>query len=222
MIQAMISENWLNKLRQHRAIAVIRAATPELGRHQAQAVAEGGLRIVEITWNTDGAAELIQQLRWELPHCIIGTGTILDQTALKQAIAAGVQFAFSPHVNVPLIQAAVAAGIPIIPGALTPTEIVTAWQAGATCVKIFPCQAVGYAAYIKGLQGPLGQIPMIPTGGVTIDNAREFIQAGAIAVGLAGDLFPSSLIAAQDWSAIAQRSQTLVTSLRSVSNSSPN
>ena len=87
---------------------------------------------------------------------------------------------------------------------------------------IFPCQAVGYAAYIKGLQGPLGQIPMIPTGGVTIDNAREFIQAGAIAVGLAGDLFPSSLIAAKDWSAIGQRSQTLVASLRSVSNSSSN
>lgn len=194
----------------------------ELGRHQAQAVAEGGLRIIEITWNTDGAAELIQQLRGELPHCMIGTGTILDQTALFEAIAAGAEFAFSPHINVPLIQAAVAAGIPIIPGALTPTEIVTAWQAGATCVKIFPCQAVGYAAYIKGLQGPLGQIPMIPTGGVTIDNAREFIQAGAIAVGLAGDLFPSSLIAAKDWSAIGQRSQTLVASLRSVSNSSSN
>ncbi len=211
----MISENWLNELQQHRAIAVIRAPQIELGRRQAIAVAEGGLRIVEITWNTDSAPALIAQLRSELPHCIIGTGTILDRTALLEAIAAGAQFAFSPHVNIPLIQAAVAAGIPIVPGALTPTEIVTAWQAGATCVKIFPCQAVGYAAYIKGLQGPLGQIPMIPTGGVTIDNAREFIQAGAIAVGLAGDLFPPSLIAAQNWAAIAQRSQTLVTSLQS-------
>ncbi len=211
----MISENWLNELQQHRAIAVIRAPQIELGRRLAQAVAEGGLRIVEITWNTDSAPALIAQLRSELPHCIIGTGTILDRTALLEAIAAGAQFAFSPHVNIPLIQAAVAAEIPIVPGALTPTEIVTAWQAGATCVKIFPCQAVGYAAYIKGLQGPLGQIPMIPTGGVTIDNAREFIQAGAIAVGLAGDLFPPSLIAAQNWDAIAQRSQTLVTSLQS-------
>ncbi len=211
----MISENWLNELQQHRAIAVIRAPQIELGRRQAIAVAEGGLRIVEITWNTDSAPALIAQLRSELPHCIIGTGTILDRNALLEAIAAGAQFAFSPHVNIPLIQAAVAAGIPIVPGALTPTEIVTAWQAGATCVKIFPCQAVGYAAYIKGLQGPLGQIPMIPTGGVTIDNAREFIQAGAIAVGLAGDLFPPSLIAAQNWAAIAQRSQTLVTSLQS-------
>jgi 2-dehydro-3-deoxyphosphogluconate aldolase / (4S)-4-hydroxy-2-oxoglutarate aldolase len=211
----MICENWLNELQQHRAIAVIRAPQIELGRRQAQAVAEGGLRIVEITWNTDSAPALIAQLRSELPHCIVGTGTILDRTALFEAIAAGAQFAFSPHVNIPLIQAAVAAEIPIVPGALTPTEIVTAWQAGATCVKIFPCQAVGYAAYIKGLQGPLGQIPMIPTGGVTIDNAREFIQAGAIAVGLAGDLFPPSLIAAQNWDAIAQRTQTLVTSLQS-------
>lgn len=218
----MISENWLNELQQHRAIAVIRAPQIELGRRQAQAVVEGGLRIVEITWNTDGAPALIEQLRSELPHCIIGTGTILDRTALVEAIAAGAQFAFSPHVNIPLIQAAVAAEIPIIPGALTPTEIVTAWQAGATCVKIFPCQAVGYAAYIKGLQGPLGQIPMIPTGGVTIENAREFIQAGAIAVGLAGDLFPPSLIAAQNWDAIAQRSQTLVTSLQSFRQKSSN
>lgn len=216
----MLSENWLKELRQHRAIAVIRATNLELGRHQALAVAQGGLRLVEITWNSHGAAELIQQLRRELPHCIIGTGTILAATDLQKAIAAGAQFAFSPHVNVSLIQEALAAGIPIVPGALTPTEIVTAWQAGATCVKIFPCQAVGYAAYIKGLQGPLGEIPMIPTGGVTIDNAQEFIQAGAIAVGLAGDLFPPALIATKDWAAIGQRSQTLVTRLQSLDNCS--
>lgn len=214
VIQGMISENWLKVLQEHRAIAVIRAPHIELGRQMAAAVAQGGLKIIEITWNTDGAANLIEQLRSQLPHCIIGTGTILDQTALKEAIAAGAQFAFSPHVNLTLIEATVAAGIPIIPGALSPTEIVTAWQAGAPCVKIFPCQAVGYGAYIKALQGPLGHIPMIPTGGVTIENTPEFIQAGAIAVGLAGDLFPKSLIDSQDWSAIGDRSTTLVKSLK--------
>ena len=209
----MMRENWLKLLQEHRAIAVIRASEIERGRQMAKAAAEGGLRMIEITWNTDGAAELISQLRSQLPDCTIGTGTILDRTALKQAIAAGAEFAFSPHVNAPLIEAAVAAKVPIIPGALSPTEIVTAWQAGASCVKIFPCQAVGYAAYIKALQGPLGHIPMIPTGGVTIENTPEFLQVGAIAVGLAGDLFPKSLIAAEDWSAIAQRSATLATRL---------
>ncbi len=213
----MMAENWLKVLQEYRAIAVIRAPEIELGRQMAAAVTQGGLRIVEITWNTDGAASLIEQLRSKLPHCMIGTGTILDRTALFEAIAAGAQFAFSPHVNLPLIEAAVAAEFPIIPGALSPTEIVTAWQAGADCVKIFPCQAVGYAAYIKALQGPLGHIPMIPTGGITIENAPEFIQAGAIAVGLAGDLFPKSLIAAEDWSAISDRSQTLLTRLKSLS-----
>lgn len=210
----MISKNWLNLLQEHRAIAVIRAPNMELGRQMAVAVAQGGLRIIEITWNTEGAAKLIEQLRSHLPHCIIGTGTILNPRELKEAIAAGAQFAFSPHVNPTLIEAAIAAQVPIVPGALSPTEIVTAWQAGADCVKVFPCQAVGYAAYIKALQGPLGDIPMIPTGGVTIENTTEFLQAGAIAVGLAGDLFPKSAIAAEDWSAIGDRAATLIDRLK--------
>jgi 2-dehydro-3-deoxyphosphogluconate aldolase/(4S)-4-hydroxy-2-oxoglutarate aldolase len=103
----------------------------------------------------------------------------------------------------------VEAGIPIVPGALSPTEIVTAWQAGASCIKVFPIEAVGGANYIKSLQGPLGQIPLIPTGGVTLENAKEFIIAGAVAVGLSGELFPKSLVVAEDWEAVAQRANTL-------------
>jgi 2-dehydro-3-deoxyphosphogluconate aldolase/(4S)-4-hydroxy-2-oxoglutarate aldolase len=99
--------------------------------------------------------------------------------------------------------------VPIVPGALSPTEIVTAWKAGASSVKVFPIQAVGGASYIKALQGPLGHIPLIPTGGVTLENAKEFIAAGAIAVGLSGELFPKPLIVAEDWEAIAQRAKTL-------------
>jgi 2-dehydro-3-deoxyphosphogluconate aldolase/(4S)-4-hydroxy-2-oxoglutarate aldolase len=92
---------------------------------------------------------------------------------------------------------------------LTPTEIVTAWEAGASCIKVFPIQAVGGASYIKALQGPLGNIPLIPTGGVSLENAQEFLKAGAIAVGLSGELFPKALIATEDWKAIAQRARTL-------------
>ncbi len=205
----MSSQSWLTLLQQHRTIAVIRTSRLSLGCQMAQAIASGGMPLIEITWNSDRAPELISQLRRELPHCTIGTGTLLNLEQLQQAIEAGAQFLFTPHVNTTLIEAAVEAGVPIVPGALTPTEIVTAWDSGATCVKVFPIEAVGGANYIKSLQGPLGHIPLIPTGGVTLENAKEFIKAGAIAVGLSGDLFPKPLIAAQDWDAIAQRAKTL-------------
>jgi 2-dehydro-3-deoxyphosphogluconate aldolase/(4S)-4-hydroxy-2-oxoglutarate aldolase len=205
----MSSQSWLTLLQQHRTIAVIRTSRLSLGCQMAQAIASGGMPLIEITWNSDRAPELISQLRRELPHCTIGTGTLLNLEQLQQAIEAGAQFLFTPHVNTTLIEAAVEAGVPIVPGALTPTEIVTAWDSGATCVKVFPIEAVGGANYIKSLQGPLGHIPLIPTGGVTLENAKEFIKAGAIAVGLSGDLFPKPLIAAEDWDVIAQRAKTL-------------
>ena len=131
----------------------------------AQAVAAGGMRLIEITWNSERAADLISQLQSELPNCVIGSGTLLTLEDLQGAIAAGAQFCFTPHTNLTLIQAAAKRQMPIIPGALSPTEIVTAWQAGAPCVKVFPVGAVGGAGYIRSLQGPLGQIPLIPTGG---------------------------------------------------------
>lgn len=210
----MSNQSWLTLLQQTRAFAVIRATKIEQGREMAFAVAAGGMQLIEITWNSDRPAELIQQLRVELPDCIIGTGTLLNLDQQKQAIAAGAQFLFTPHVDPVMIQTAVAHSIPIIPGALTPTEIVTAWQAGASCVKVFPVQAVGGASYIKSLQGPLGQIPLIPTGGVTLENAKEFIAAGAIAVGLSGQLFPPQLVELGDWEAIAQLAKNLIETIK--------
>lgn len=175
----------------------------------AKAAAEGGMRLIEITWNSDRAAELISQLRSQLPNCIIGTGTILTVDRLKDAIACGIQFCFTPHVSLSLIQTAIEFDLPIVAGALTPTEIVAAWQAGASCVKVFPVDAVGGVSYIKSLQGPLREIPLIPTGGISIENACQFIEAGAIAVGLSGQLFPQQLLETRDWDAIAQRAKTL-------------
>lgn len=211
----MSNQSWLTLLQKHRAIAVIRASRQSQGHKMAEAVDKGGMSLIEITWNTERAAELISILRQELPHCTIGTGTLLNLTQLQEAIAAGAQFLFTPHVDYTLITAAQDAGVPIVPGALTPTEIVTAWNAGASCVKVFPIEAVGKASYIKSLQGPLGHIPLLPTGGVTLDNAKEFITAGAIAVGLSGELFPKALIAAENWEAIAQRAQILKERLNS-------
>ncbi len=209
----MPNQIWLSQLEKHRAIAVIRAPQIELGQQMAMAVASGGMQLIEITWNSDGAGELISQLRSELPACTIGTGTLFNVQQMQEAIASGAQFLFTPHIDSAMIQAAQEKDVPIIPGALTPTEIVTAWSQGASCVKVFPVQAVGGADYIKSLQSPLGHIPLIPTGGVTLENAKEFLQAGAIAVGLSGELFPKKLVTERNWEAIASRARKLMRQL---------
>lgn len=209
----MSNQAWIKLLQKTSAIAVIRTQQKSQGRHMAQAVASGGMELIEITWNSDRPEQLINQLRSELPGCTIGTGTLLTLEQMERAIAAGAQFLFTPHVDQAMIQLAAQKSVPIIPGALSPTEIMTAWSAGAGCVKVFPVQAVGGASYIKSLQGPLGHIPLIPTGGVTIENAHEFLLAGALAVGLSEQLFPQQLLAAQDWQAIAQRASNLLQKL---------
>ena len=211
------NSSWLTLLKKHRAIAVIRAEKKDLARQMALAVASGGMQLIEVTWNTPEAAELIVELRRQLPHCIIGTGTLLNLQQTQEAIEAGAQFLFTPHVDVSIIHTAVNQNIPVIPGALTPTEIVTAWTQGANCVKVFPIQAVGGSRYIKSLKAPLKQIPLIPTGGVTLDNAAEFLQSGAIAIGLSSELFPKNLLISESWDLITQRTETLLKNLKSSS-----
>ncbi|MBD3881772.1 bifunctional 4-hydroxy-2-oxoglutarate aldolase/2-dehydro-3-deoxy-phosphogluconate aldolase [Phormidium tenue FACHB-886] len=210
----LLQNTWLAMLQTQRAIAVIRAPSFELGVQMATAVAKGGMTLIEITWNSDRPADLISHLRDKLPQCQIGAGTLLTRSELRLAIASGAQFLFSPHLNLELVQLAVTERVPVIPGALTPSEIVAAWQAGATCVKVFPVQAVGGVEYIRHLQAALNQIPLIPTGGVTPENAEAFLQAGAIAVGLSGHLFPQQTIAQGDWAAISQQAAQLMQRLR--------
>ncbi len=205
------SQKWLALLQKNKVIAVIRSLDRDLALQMAFAVAKGGIELIEITWNSDRAPDVISQLRTELPNCTIGTGTLLNLQQQRSAIASGAQFLFTPHTDIAMIKEA--GDIPIIPGALSPTEIVTAWNAGASCVKVFPVQAVGGASYIKSLQAPLGHIPLIPTGGVTVDNAKGFLLAGAIAIGLSRELFPQQLVDAGDWDAIALRTKTLLQQL---------
>lgn len=211
----MSSSDFLKKLAQEKIIAVIRSPNLPIGLKMAHAVAEAGLQIIEITWNSDRPITLIQQLQKELPECLIGTGTILTDSQLAEAMNIGCQFIFTPHTQPSFLAKAVKANIPMIPGALTPTEIVTAWQQGATCVKVFPIGAVGGPDYIKSLQGPLGQIPLIPTGGVTLANSQQFLKAGAIAVGLASDLFPDALVKTENWQGITAIAQKLQKELKS-------
>ena len=205
---------WQRLLLCHRAIAVIRSPQLKIGLAMAKAVARGGIKIIEIGWNSDCPDQLVTLLRRELPDCTIGVGTILDTQQLKDAITCGTQFIFCPHLERDLLTTAVEEyHLPLIPGALSPTEIVTAWQLGASAVKVFPIQAVGGSNYIKSLQAPLGHISLIPTGGVTLENAPTMISAGAIAVGLSSQLLTKSLVEAKNWQAITQRTQTLIASL---------
>jgi len=206
----MNTQFWLSLIRQQRVIAVIRSRQFEQGIQMATAVATGGIQLIEVTWNSDRAPELVAQLRAELPHCWIGAGTLLTLTQQQEAIAAGAQFLFTPHVDVGMIKTAAEQEIPLVAGAFSPTEIVQAWQAGAASVKVFPIEVMGGVAYMQALRAPLGNIPLIPTGGVTIENSSAFLQAGAIAVGLSSDLFPHTALLQGNWDAIALRAKTLI------------
>jgi 2-dehydro-3-deoxyphosphogluconate aldolase / (4S)-4-hydroxy-2-oxoglutarate aldolase len=210
----MVGQDWLNTLKQHRVIAVIRTNSAETGLAMAQAAAAGGIRLIEVTWHSTQTAILIETLRTELPHCIIGCGTLLTLRHVKNAIKAGAQYGFMPHFNPELISYGRDRAWPVHSGALTPTEIMTAWNAGASGIKVFPVSALGGCDYIRSLQGPLSHVPLIPTGGVTLENAKDFLDAGAIAVGLSGDLFPKAAVLQQDWGEIKGRSQRLIQSLR--------
>jgi len=202
--------HWISLLQQHRIFAVIRASDMDTAYKMAIAAASGGIRLLEITWNTDSVESLIPQLQLELPLCSIGTGTILDLEMANRAIACGCKFIFTPHVNQALIQYVNNAKVPIIAGAMTPTEILNAWRWGADAVKIFPIKTLGGKEYIKCLKPVLENIPLIPTGGVNLDNAIEFLEAGAIAVGISTDLFLPQAIIEQDWPQITERARAIV------------
>jgi 2-dehydro-3-deoxyphosphogluconate aldolase/(4S)-4-hydroxy-2-oxoglutarate aldolase len=211
-------QQWRAALVQYRAIAVIRARDFTTGLAMAEAVAAGGMRLLEITWNSDRPSELLRELRRRYPHCWVGAGTILTPADLQTAISAGAQFIFSPHTAPALIQTALHHQIPVIPGALSPTEIVTAWQQGATCVKVFPAQRLGGAAYLRSLRDPLPDIPLIPTGGITVENALDYLQAGAIALGLASSLFPAEAVAQGRWDEVTAQAERLVAQLQTAAS----
>ena len=170
-------------------VPVVRAASAAEARLAAQAVCDGGIPIVEITMTVPGAIDVIRELRKSAPASVlIGAGTVLDAETARRCLDAGAQFLVSPGLNVPTVEFAARSGILMLAGALTPTEVITAWNAGSDFVKVFPCGQVGGAKYIKALKGPLPQIPLVPTGGVNLNTAAEFIEAGAAALGIGGEL----------------------------------
>jgi 2-dehydro-3-deoxyphosphogluconate aldolase / (4S)-4-hydroxy-2-oxoglutarate aldolase len=170
-------------------VPVVRASSPEEARLAAEAVSEGGIPIVEITMTVPGAIDVIRELaKTGASNLLVGAGTVLNPHAARQCLDAGAQFLVSPGLNLRTVELAVKEGILIMAGALTPTEVITAWEAGSDFVKVFPCGQVGGAKYIKALKGPLPQVPLVPTGGVNHQTAAEFIEAGAAALGVGGEL----------------------------------
>jgi len=170
-------------------VPVVRAASAGQACIAAEAVRRGGIPIVEITMTVPGAVELIQEL---VKNCgsevLIGAGTVLNEDAARRCIDAGAEFLVSPGLNLQTVVFAAREGTLIMAGALTPTEVMAACDAGADFIKIFPCGQVGGAKYIKALKGPFPTVPFIPTGGVTLDTAAEFLLAGSVALGIGGEL----------------------------------
>jgi 2-dehydro-3-deoxyphosphogluconate aldolase/(4S)-4-hydroxy-2-oxoglutarate aldolase len=170
-------------------IPVVRASSPGEACIAADAVCRGGIPIVEITMTVPGALDVIRELEKNCASdVLIGAGTVLNAEAARRCLDAGAQFLVSPGLNIQTIELAVREKMLMMAGALTPTEVITAWEAGSDFVKVFPCGQVGGARYIKALKGPFPQIPLVPTGGVNLNTAAEFIEAGAVALGIGGEL----------------------------------
>lgn len=186
---AWTKEKALTKIREVGLIPIVRALSPEDAMRAAEAIVAGGIGIAEITMTVPGALKVMEAVADRFGDMVLlGAGTILDPETCRAAMLAGAEFIVTPSLDVRVIEMARRYSKPIFPGALTPTEIVTAWQAGADMVKIFPCGPVGGPKYIKALKGPLPQIEMVPTGGVNLETTADFIKAGAAAVAVGGEL----------------------------------
>jgi 2-dehydro-3-deoxyphosphogluconate aldolase / (4S)-4-hydroxy-2-oxoglutarate aldolase len=192
----MTREQILQQIKKVGLVPVLRAPSAEIAVAAAQAIEKGGVPIVEVTMTVPGAIDAISELvKSSQGRVLVGAGTVLDPETARACMLVGAQFVVSPSLNVRTIEVCRRYGVPVIPGALTPTEVVTAWEAGADVVKVFPCSAVGGPKYLAALKGPLPQIDLIPTGGVSLATAADFLAAGAFALGVGGDLVDTKAIA---------------------------
>jgi len=187
-------EEVLAKIHEIGIMPGIRTSSAEDGRFAAEAIAQGGIPIVEITMTVPKAIDVISDMARNSPNLIVGAGTVLDIETARRCIAAGAGFLTSPGLNLKIVEFAVKENILIIAGAMTPTEVIDAWQAGSELVKVFPCAPIGGPAYIRALKGPFPQVPIIAAGGVNQETAADFILAGAAALGIGGRLIPRAAI----------------------------
>ena len=201
-------------------VAVIRLKEPDKLRDVVAALADGGVRALEITMTVPRAIELIAEIAPTLPRdFFLGAGTVLDAETARRAIDAGARFIVGPVFRPDVITAGHARDVPVMPGCFTPTEILSAWDAGADIVKVFPAAALG-PGFFKDVRAPLPQVKLMPTGGVTVDNAGEWIRAGAVAVGVGSALLDAKAIASGTMSPIAEAARRIVANVRAARASS--
>ncbi len=195
-------------------VAIVRTADPSTVRPIVEAIAAGGVRAIEITFTVPDAVGLIRTLSKELPDDILlGAGTVLEPEAALQAIDAGAHFIVSPVFNPEVVRAAHRRDVAAVPGCLTPTEILAAWEAGADAVKLFPAGAVG-PQYLRDLRGPMPQVRLLPTGGLTVKNVAEWIRAGAMAVGMGTALLDPKAIAEGRLDVLTARARSMMEAVR--------
>ena len=201
----------LKRIHEVGLIPVVRAESSDLAMRAVAALMTGGLDVLEVTMPVPGAIEVIHALAEEYDdQALVGAGTVLDRETADRCIEAGAQFIVSPALNEDTIAFCHANDVAIFPGALTPTEVVRAWNAGADAVKIFPASAVGGASYLKSLKAPLPQIEMIPTGGVSLATAAGFIAAGAFALGVGADLVDVKAIRSGEAEKVTQAARAYI------------
>jgi 2-dehydro-3-deoxyphosphogluconate aldolase/(4S)-4-hydroxy-2-oxoglutarate aldolase len=197
-----------------KVIAVIRMSDTEKLTRVVEAIKKGGVCAIEITMTTPSALEIITEMaKRRSSGTLIGAGTVLDAATAEAVIRAGAEFVVSPITNFDMIAICRRNDTFVAPGAFSPTEIVSAWEKGADVVKVFPATSVG-PKYFQDIKGPLPQVRLMPTGGVSIENAREFIRCGACCVAIGTALLDKKAIAAEDWTALTDKAKALVESLR--------
>lgn len=209
-----MSDKILQALLQHKLVAIVRGISSQSADATGEALVAGGVRLLEVTMNTPDALGTVS--RWRKIYAgrvHIGAGTVLNKAMAQGAIDAGAQFLLSPNLDEEVIRCGAERGIEVWPGVLTPTEIVRAHQAGAKAVKVFPASVFG-ARYFKELRGPLDHIPLIAVGGIDLENAADFLNAGAVAVGVGGNLVNKTLIESGQFEALTSLARQYVSAVK--------
>lgn len=211
----------LHRIRTTGLVPVLRADSEPTALALIDAIATGGVDVMEVTMTVPGAVRLLGRLTRDRPELLLGAGTVLDPETARQCILEGAQFIVSPALNTRTIELCQRYSVPVLPGALTPTEVVTAWQAGADVIKVFPANALGGAPYLRALKAPLPQVELIPTGGVSLTTAADFLAAGAVALGVGADLVDPHAIADNHPHTITEKARQYLQIVREFQARSP-
>ncbi len=210
-----MKEKSLARLREVGIIPIIRAPSADAVVPVAEALLHAGLPVVEITLTVPNAIDAISAVAKRFSgKVLVGAGTVTDAETARRAVEAGAEFIVTPCLVPEVIEAAHRANVAVLPGALTPTEVFEAFRSGGDMVKVFPAQAVGGAAYLRALRGPFPDIPLVPTGGVTLDNIAELFKAGAAAVGVGTELISKDALDRRDYAAIGALAKQFVEAVR--------